>query len=185
MPPPDRRPGIRNRIASAHETLQDTLTKPTDEQIVDRFSQLGINDVVSVPCSITASMQDMWQERADKGEMDLLMTTHEHNLVGLAAGEYFGKGKVRLIQMQNSGLPNAGDGIISFAEVYEIPTLLLVTWRGSTGKDDSEPHQAIGKRTDKLSRVIVGEDVHGTRMGRGILQAIDKAVSDVSEGGVA
>ncbi len=174
-------PQIREKLTAARESL----TRPTDRQIVEKLSDAGISHVVSVPCSITAGIQNMWEQQAEQGKLDLINTTHEHNLVGLAAGTYLGTGESTLIHMQNSGLPNAGDGIISFAEVYRIPTLLLVTWRGNTGKDDSEPHQAIGKRTEKLTHAIVGENVFGTRMGRGILQAIDRAVEVMQQGGVA
>lgn len=172
---------VREAITSTRERV----VRPTDVEFVDKLSQAGIRRIVSVPCSITAGIQNIWELRAKSGELDLINTTNEHNLVGLAAGAYLGTGETTLIHMQNSGLPNAGDGFISFAAVYSIPTLALVTWRGNTGKDDSEPHQEIGKRTEKLTEVIVGDDVFGTRMGRGILRAVDKAVDVVEKGGVA
>jgi phosphonopyruvate decarboxylase len=160
-----------------------SLTKPTDRQIVDKLLELGVRDYVSVPCSITASIHDEWADLARNSQISLIQTTHEHNLVGIAAGIHLGTGRLVLVHMQNSGFTNAADGMISFASVYKIPGTALVTWRGSNIQDDSEPHQAIGHKTNALTRAVLdGQDIHGTRLGRGILPAIDRAVADAREG---
>ena len=54
--------------------------------------------------------------------------------------------------MQNSGFANAINPLISIAgqNVYSIPLILLIGWRGSPGVDDEPQHIAKGKITTKL-----------------------------------
>lgn len=190
---PERPPGQRShlvrglgKIADVTRQVTDALGKPTDQQIVQRLLDRGIKTVVSVPCSITATMDAQWQDLADVGTMRLIRAVHEHSLVGIAAGIYLGSGKIAMTHMQNSGFTNHADGVVSFAEVYGIPLLELVTWRGSNEKDDSSPHQAIGKKTDVLTKEVAGvKNVYGDKMGRGILRAIDKAIDHTRDGGIS
>lgn len=201
--PGDIREGLR--------TVTEVLRRPTDQRIVDKFRQKGIVDYAVVPCSITDTIHHRWGELAKSGEIDLITTTNEGNLPAIAAGIYLGTGRTPLIHMQNSGLTNAADGIISLGKVYKFPMVALVTWRGSNEKDDSEPHQEIGNRTNELThaiagktkeerrresaaraafrkrgeevaRMVVDNNIHGSRMGRGILHAIDAAVDEANEG---
>jgi len=172
-------------VSSVQREVRDRLSRPTDAEILDRFQQQGINTLVSVPCSITATFQDLAAKRSQEGNMKLIRTTHEGNLIGLSAGIHLATGEIPLIHTQNSGLPNAGDGFISFARVYKIPTLGIVTWRGNSEKDDSEPHQEIGKSTAKLTRAIIQDNIHGDRWGRGILNAVDDAIDEAKRGEIA
>lgn len=172
-------------IQEGLRTVTEALRRPTDQRIVDEFRQKGIVDYAVVPCSITDTIHYEWDKLARNGEIDLITTTNESNLPAIAAGIYLGTGRTPLIHMQNSGFTNAADGIISLAKVYKFPMVALVTWRGSNEKDDSEPHQEIGTRTNKITRAVVKDNIHGTRMGRGILHAIDAAVDEANQGQIA
>lgn len=158
--------------------------RPTDVEIVKGFIELGIGRYAQVGCSITDTISALWAKKAEDGEIDLVTVANEHSLPGIAAGIWFGTGELTLIHMQNSGLPNAGDGLTSFLPVYGIPTIALVTWRGSSEKDDSEPHQAIGRKTAKLTRIFA-ENVYGARSGKGFLRAMEKAVNTARSGQAA
>ena len=184
---PARKYSIRNMPQSKEvKAISEHLRKPTDVEIVNMLRNKGFVDYAQVGCSITDTISDLWKEMARREEINLTTTTHEHNLPPIAAGIYFGTGRPALIHMQNSGLPNAGDGIISLASVYKIPMLVLVTWRGSNERDDSEPHQAIGTKTSKLTRDIIGnKHVYGNQDGKGFIKAIEKAVDAVNNGEVA
>lgn len=165
---------------------RDRVIKPTDQQIVERFQKRGIDTIVSVPCSITQTIDAQWQDMADNGQMRLIRAVSENALIGVASGAWLGNGEIAMAHMQNSGFTNSADGLISFARVYGIPVLELVTWRGSNKADDSEPHQAIGERTQGLTREIAGsKNMFGDRLGRGILRAMDKAIDQAQAGGVA
>ena len=152
----------------------------TDRDLLDAYLDRGITDIVSVPCSITDTWHSLAAEETRRGRANLVMSSHEGNLPGIAGGIYLGTGRPALVHMQNSGLPNAGDGSISFAdpEVLGIPMAVMVTFRGATPADDSEPHQAIGRRTDALCDAIFGADgcVFGDRHGRALLALTDELV---------
>ncbi len=150
-----------------------------------RLRRLGIDTIAAVPCSITATLHDCLFAAAERGEFNLYTTGHEANLPGMAIGHWLGSGKPALVHMQNSGLPSAVDGFISCAsqEVNGIPVLALVTWRGDTDADDSEPHQAIGRRMEILCDGIFGQDaVFGQRDGEGILGEVSKAIDCANSG---
>ena len=174
-----------SRLRTAPETTRGP-TIPTDVQIVEKFIAMGVKTYVEVPCSITDTLHQLWDQKHQAGEIKLVTTNNEHDLPGIAAGIHAGTKETVLIHMQNSGLPNAADGIISFAEadVFKIPMVALVTLRGNSPKDDSEPHQAIGKRTPRLSKSIMGDNskIYGTPSGRRILKSIEKAVQKAQQG---
>jgi phosphonopyruvate decarboxylase len=154
--------------------------RPAERDFLAALRQLGIDTMATVPCSITATFHDTCRDAALRGDFNLVISGHEANLPGMAIGHWLGSGKPALVHMQNSGLPNAADGFISFAsaEVYAIPILALVTWRGDTTADDSEPHQAIGRRMEAICEAVFGaECVFGRRDGSELLAELELALS--------
>lgn len=166
----------------------DDLPLPSDRQLLQTLLEQGLRSIVTVPCSITAGWH-AWAREADRsGELELLSTTHEGNLIGLAAGHWFGSGQPALVHLQNSGLANAADGFVSFAspEVFAIPLAVIVTYRGATRADDSEPHQAVGERTDALVRTIFGDRavINGDRNGHEpVLRCCEQVLQAARRGG--
>ena len=67
-----------------------------------------------------------------------VIAANEGAAVGLAAGYYLATKKIPVVYMQNSGLGNAVNPLMSLTdkEVYNIPLLLLVGWRGEPGVKD-------------------------------------------------
>lgn len=164
--------GIVSRSASAVVPARwpSTIALPcADTDLLDAFTNRGIRDIVSVPCSITDTWHALAAARARRGELSLTMTAHEGNLAGIAAGVWFATGRPALVHMQNSGIANAADGIVSFAgrEVFHVPMAAMITYRGADDRETSEPHQAIGRRTDALVDAVFGPDavVTGNRQG--------------------
>ncbi len=76
-----------------------------------------------------------------------IITANEGNAIALATGYHVGTGKLALVYMQNSGLGNAINPLLSLAdpEVYSIPMLLLIGWRGESGFKDEPQHVKQGK----------------------------------------
>ncbi len=74
---------------------------------------------------------------------------NEGSAVALAIGNYLASGKMGLVYLQNSGLGNALNPLISIADkrVYSIPMLLLIGWRGAPGLKDEPQHMSKGKIT--------------------------------------
>ena len=78
-----------------------------------------------------------------------IIAANEGNSVGLAAGHFLGSGKPALVYMQNSGLGNTVNPLLSLTDgdVYRIPVLMLIGWRGEPGKKDEPQHVKQGKVT--------------------------------------
>lgn len=162
------------------------MSRLRSEELLDTLHRAGFKDLFWVPCSVTAHLESV---ASKDPRFRFVPTTHEGNLPALAAGAWFATGRPALVHMQNSGLTNAGDGFISFLspEVYGIPALALVTWRGWSAADDSEPHLAIGNRTEALAEAVFGTHtcVAGRRDGRQFRAAMYDAVGEASRGGLA
>lgn len=80
------------------------------------------------------------------------ITANEGNAIGLAAGHFLATGNPALVYMQNSGIGNCINPLLSLTdeEVYNIPLLMLIGWRGEPDKKDEPQHIKQGKVTDKL-----------------------------------
>ncbi len=76
----------------------------------------------------------------------------EGSAISLAIGHYLATGNPALVYMQNSGIGNALNPLISLADndVYGIPMILLVGWRGKPNTDDEPQHVKQGKITKSL-----------------------------------
>jgi len=78
-----------------------------------------------------------------------IITANEGSAIAMAAGYNLATGKIPLVYMQNSGLGNTINPLISLVdeEVYSIPMLLLIGWRGEPGIKDEPQHVKQGKVT--------------------------------------
>ena len=67
--------------------------------------------------------------------------------IALAIGHHLATGKVPLVYMQNSGFGNCVNPLTSLADsdVYSIPLLLLIGWRGEPGVKDEATARKAGK----------------------------------------
>lgn len=76
-----------------------------------------------------------------------VICANEGAAVALAAGYNLGSGKIAAVYMQNSGLGNAINPLLSLthSRVYSIPLLLLIGWRGEPGQLDEPQHIASGQ----------------------------------------
>ena len=81
-----------------------------------------------------------------------VIAANEGNAVALAAGYHLASNTTPLVYMQNSGLGNALNPLISLVDpaVYSIPLVLLIGWRGEPGSSDWPQHQRQGELTPVL-----------------------------------
>lgn len=82
--------------------------------------------------------------------------SNEGGAVANAIGEYLSKKKLSCVYMQNSGMGNAINPLISIAhkDIYSIPMILLIGWRGSPKVKDEAQHKKQGKITLKLLKLL-------------------------------
>ena len=85
-----------------------------------------------------------------------IIATNEGSAVSIGIGQYLSTKKVPIIYMQNSGLSNALNPLISIAhkKVYSIPLILIIGWRGSPRIKDEPQHNVKGKITEELLKLL-------------------------------
>lgn len=84
------------------------------------------------------------------------VTVNEGSAIALATGYYLANKKAGLVYMQNSGLGNALNPLVSLADsyVYGIPMVLIIGMRGKLGEYDEPQHIKQGMVTEDLLKVL-------------------------------
>lgn len=105
----------------------------------------GIDFFAGVPDSLLSDLCSCIKENSD--ENSNIITANEGNAVAMCAGRYLSTGKIGAVYMQNSGEGNTVNPILSLVDddVYSIPVLLIMGWRGEPGKHDEPQHVKQGK----------------------------------------
>ena len=114
------------------------------------FNYLLKNDVknfIGVPDS---TMKHFIDEGFKKNK--ILITTKEEEAIGIAAGMSMSRSN-SLVFMQNAGFANSLSTITSLVQLYEIPMIFLIGWRGFL-KNDAPEHAKIGKIQPKLLQAL-------------------------------
>jgi phosphonopyruvate decarboxylase len=96
-----------------------------------------------------------------------IIAANEGGAVALAAGYHLATGKIPLVYLQNSGLGNTVNPLLSLADkkIYSIPMVLLIGWRGKPGTKDEPQHIKQGRIQNDLLRVldipflVIGPDI--------------------------
>ena len=111
------------------------------------LKEQGIEFYTGVPDSTLKDICFCISSVAGKGNH--VTAANEGGAIALAAGHYLATGNPGLVYMQNSGIGNAVNPLLSLAdpEVYSIPMLLLIGWRGGPGTKDEPQHIKQGKVT--------------------------------------
>ncbi len=118
------------------------------------LKQNGIGFFCGVPDSLLKDFCACVLDHA--GAKHHVIAANEGNAVAMAAGYHLATGKTGLVYLQNSGLGNAANPLLSLAdeEVYSIPILLLIGWRGEPGVPDEPQHRKQGKVTQEFLRAL-------------------------------
>lgn len=122
--------------------------------LLEEIKKTGIKVFSGVPDSTLKIFCDGLQ--AHKEDFSHYVAVNEGAAVGLAVGTYLSTQKPACVYMQNSGIGNSINPLASLAnnDVYGIPILLLVGWRGEPGTKDEPQHVFQGKVTCKLFEVM-------------------------------
>jgi len=110
----------------------------------------GVRLIVGVPDSL---LQDFCRHVDAVMPADRhVVTANEGSAIALAAGFHLATGSVPLVYLQNSGLGNAVNPLLSLVdpEVYAIPVVLVVGWRGEPDVPDEPQHRKQGRVTPVL-----------------------------------
>lgn len=118
---------------------------------VQQIKEIGIETLVGVPDSTLKQFCD-YINYDGSGQMRHYVPANEGAAVGIAMGTYLASGKPACVYMQNSGLGNTVNPLTSLAheDVYGIPMLLLIGWRGEPGEKDEPQHKFMGRVTEHM-----------------------------------
>lgn len=116
----------------------------------DTLKSYSIDFYTGVPDSLLKSLCAYLTENSESTKN--IIAANEGGAIGLAAGHYLATKEIPVVYMQNSGIGNAVNPLLSLADedVYRIPILLIVGWRGEPDIHDEPQHVKQGKITIPL-----------------------------------
>jgi phosphonopyruvate decarboxylase len=117
------------------------------KEFYDSLLANKVDFFTGVPDSLLANFCACVKENSPS--QNNIIAANEGNAVAIAAGYHIASGNYGVVYMQNSGLGNTVNPILSLAdeEVYRVPMLLIIGWRGEPGKHDEPQHVKQGKLT--------------------------------------
>ena len=124
------------------------------EFFIEKLRENGIDCFAGVPDSLLKNICAYITDHFDAQHN--IIAANEGAAVGIAAGHYLAEGKPACVYMQNSGEGNIINPLASLTdpEVYNIPVLLLIGWRGRPGVHDEPQHIKQGKVTTSLLNIM-------------------------------
>lgn len=124
------------------------------DKIYTALLSLGVDFFTGVPDSLLKNICAYITDNTPKEKN--IIAANEGAAVGIAAGYYMASGKLPLVYMQNSGLGNAVNPLLSLADekVYSLPILLMIGWRGEPGVKDEPQHVKQGEVTLDLLQAM-------------------------------
>ena len=119
------------------------------EEFVYDLYKSGIETIAGIPDSTLNQFCNYIENEGNNLFKTHIVTENEGGAVGIAIGEYLATGKTACVYMQKSGLGNIVNPVTSLAhhDVYGIPILFLIGWRGEPGIKDEPQHKFMGKIT--------------------------------------
>ena len=100
------------------------------QQIISNLKKGGADFFLSVPCKLLANMITILEADND---IYYSAIPREEEGMGICAGAYLGN-KLPCIMMQNTGLGNSVNSIVSLLQLYQMPIVFLISYRGTPGE---------------------------------------------------
>jgi phosphonopyruvate decarboxylase len=123
------------------------------EALISLLNKNNSDFFTGVPDSVLKELSTSLQTKNKKRH---IIATNEGSAVSIGIGHYLSTKKLPIIYMQNSGLSNALNPLISIAneKVYSIPLILVIGWRGSPRVKDEPQHNVKGKITENILKLL-------------------------------
>ncbi len=122
------------------------------ENLFKIFKKNKINFFSGVPDSILKN----FSLYLEKKNLKNIIAANEGSAVSIGIGSYLEKKNLTCVYLQNSGLGNAINPLASIAHknVYSIPLVLLIGWRGAPKIKDEPQHLVKGRITTKILKLL-------------------------------
>ena len=117
------------------------------KKIFDYLIKNRIQNFIGVPDS---TLKYFIEQGLKKNK--ILIATREEEAIGIAVGMTLSQSS-SVVFMQNAGFANSISTITSLVQLYEIPLIFLIGWRGYL-KNDAPEHEKIGKIQPKLIEIL-------------------------------
>ena len=119
------------------------------ERIFEKLGNCGVTFFTGVPDSYLNGFCNYALKHFPEKN---IIAANEGNAIGIAAGHYFATKELPLVYMQNRGMGNMINPLVSLVDehVYSVPMLLLIGWRGQPGMGDWPQHELQGEITIPL-----------------------------------
>ena len=123
------------------------------ESLINLLKKNNSNFFTGVPDSV---LKELSKSLINKDKNKHIIATNEGSAVSLGIGHYLSTKKIPCVYMQNSGLSNALNPLISIAhqKVYSIPLILIIGWRGSPRLKDEPQHNVKGLITEQILKLL-------------------------------
>lgn len=122
------------------------------QSLFEALDGLGVSFFTGVPDSLLNDFCLYMTNNLPDGRH--VMAANEGNAIGIAAGNYMATGNIPVVYMQNSGIGNATNPLLSLTHdcVYGIPMVLVIGWRGDPSVNDHAQHKKQGELTPVLMK---------------------------------
>lgn len=119
-------------------------------KLFESLDKLGVKFFTGVPDSLLNDFCLYMVNNIPDGQH--VMAANEGNAIAIAAGNYMATGNIPVVYMQNSGIGNATNPLLSLTHdcVYGIPMILVIGWRGDPSINDHAQHKKQGELTPVL-----------------------------------
>ena len=120
------------------------------KKLFDALQEMGVDFFTGVPDSLLNDFCLYMVKNIPDGQH--VMAANEGNAIAIAAGHYMATGNIPVAYMQNSGIGNATNPLLSLTHdcVYGIPMVLVIGWRGDPAINDHAQHKKQGELTPVL-----------------------------------
>jgi phosphonopyruvate decarboxylase len=117
---------------------------------VKQFVKNGVTRFTGVPDSVLKPLCNYLS--SNSGSFENTIVANEGSAIAVATGHFLSTGRPSLVYFQNSGLGNALNPLVSLTHpnVYGIPAILLIGWRGEPGVKDEPQHIEQGSITPRI-----------------------------------
>lgn len=152
----------------------------------EKLVECGVNFYTGVPDSLLKNFCYYVDDNVSNQQH--IIAANEGGALALAIGHHLATGQVPLVYLQNSGFGNLVNPLLSLAdnEVYSIPGVLLIGWRGEPGVSDEPQHVKQGRvslellDTMEIPYRILGHDMTEDEILNTISNCVESAKSESS-----
>jgi phosphonopyruvate decarboxylase len=113
-------------------------------EFLEFLGEKGFTLATGVPCSYFSRVIDVLTK---SDSILYIPASREDEAVGIASGVALGNG-LGLVIMENSGYATIGDALTSLAQLYKLPMLIIISWRGLEPDKDFPEHSLMGEVTE-------------------------------------